>query len=318
MVGCASSGALSPDRWRPANRAIFRRGRWRKAFKYSRRRTPPDEPDRPPGLVIALPSTNSRTLRVNPRVRPMRLLPGSSMPPMQTAPERHRLAAAPRRPRAGGARSGPRLGADPLARPAPPRAHRRPPAGARRALALPALRLRRQRRADPPLCRHARLRARRGVRHLQPPPRADRDGAPGAPPTPMPRAAARRASEFGVSVLPEGAAPRLRPRACSSTPMLHARNRGVETIFIHALSENTAMLKLARKRRRDGRARRLRVRGLAEAAARLVRLAPGRASRRARRRARLPAEGAVAAPGRAWPSAGRLAAPTRDGAARSS
>jgi hypothetical protein len=28
--------------------------------------------------------------------------------------------------------------------------------------------------------------------------------------------------------------------------MLHARNRGVETIFIHALSENTAMLKLAR------------------------------------------------------------------------
>ena len=28
--------------------------------------------------------------------------------------------------------------------------------------------------------------------------------------------------------------------------MLHARNRGVETIFIHALSENTAMLKIAR------------------------------------------------------------------------
>ncbi len=28
--------------------------------------------------------------------------------------------------------------------------------------------------------------------------------------------------------------------------MLHARNRGVETIFIHALSENTAMLRLAR------------------------------------------------------------------------
>ena len=28
--------------------------------------------------------------------------------------------------------------------------------------------------------------------------------------------------------------------------MLHARNRHVETMFIHALSENTAMLKLAR------------------------------------------------------------------------
>ena len=29
--------------------------------------------------------------------------------------------------------------------------------------------------------------------------------------------------------------------------MLHSRNRGVEAIFIHALSENTAMLKLARR-----------------------------------------------------------------------
>ena len=28
--------------------------------------------------------------------------------------------------------------------------------------------------------------------------------------------------------------------------MLHARNRGVQTLFIHALSENTAMLKIAR------------------------------------------------------------------------
>jgi GNAT superfamily N-acetyltransferase len=28
--------------------------------------------------------------------------------------------------------------------------------------------------------------------------------------------------------------------------MLHARNRGVVSIFIHALSENTAMLKIAR------------------------------------------------------------------------
>jgi hypothetical protein len=28
--------------------------------------------------------------------------------------------------------------------------------------------------------------------------------------------------------------------------VLHARNRGVQTLFIHALSENTAMLKIAR------------------------------------------------------------------------
>lgn len=53
------------------------------------------------------------------------------------------------------------------------------------------------------------------------------------------------ASEFGVSVLPKarrhGFGRRLFDHA-----MLHARNRGVETIFIHALSENTPMLKLAR------------------------------------------------------------------------
>jgi len=52
-------------------------------------------------------------------------------------------------------------------------------------------------------------------------------------------------SEFGVSVLPKarrrGFGARLFEHA-----MLHARNRGVETIFIHALSENTAMLKIAR------------------------------------------------------------------------
>ena len=29
--------------------------------------------------------------------------------------------------------------------------------------------------------------------------------------------------------------------------MLHARNRGVETMFIHALSENTAMLQASRE-----------------------------------------------------------------------
>lgn len=53
------------------------------------------------------------------------------------------------------------------------------------------------------------------------------------------------ASEFGVSVLPKarrrGFGGRLFEHA-----MLHARNRGVDSIFIHALSENTAMLKLAR------------------------------------------------------------------------
>ncbi len=55
----------------------------------------------------------------------------------------------------------------------------------------------------------------------------------------------RAASEFGVSVLPKarrrGFGARLFEHA-----MLHARNRGVDAIFIHALSENTAMLKLAR------------------------------------------------------------------------
>ena len=54
------------------------------------------------------------------------------------------------------------------------------------------------------------------------------------------------ASEFGVSVLPKarrrGFGGRLFEHA-----VLHARNRGVQSIFIHALSENTAMLKLARR-----------------------------------------------------------------------
>ena len=62
-------------------------------------------------------------------------------------------------------------------------------------------------------------------------------------------------SEFGVSVLPKarrrGFGARLFEHA-----VLHARNRSVQTIFIHALSENTAMLKIARNAgatvRRDG------------------------------------------------------------------
>ena len=53
-------------------------------------------------------------------------------------------------------------------------------------------------------------------------------------------------SEFGVSVLPKarrrGFGSRLFEHA-----MLHARNRGIGAIFIHALSENTAMLKIARR-----------------------------------------------------------------------
>jgi ribosomal protein S18 acetylase RimI-like enzyme len=53
------------------------------------------------------------------------------------------------------------------------------------------------------------------------------------------------ASEFGVSVLPK-ARRRGFGRRLFEHAMLHARNRHVQTMFIHALSENTAMLKLAR------------------------------------------------------------------------
>lgn len=53
-------------------------------------------------------------------------------------------------------------------------------------------------------------------------------------------------SEFGVSVLPavrnRGFGRRLFEHA-----MLHARNRGVGTLLVYALSENTAMLKIARR-----------------------------------------------------------------------
>ncbi|HEY9239795.1 MAG TPA: GNAT family N-acetyltransferase [Burkholderiaceae bacterium] len=52
-------------------------------------------------------------------------------------------------------------------------------------------------------------------------------------------------SEFGVSVLPQ-ARNRGFGRRLFEHAMLHARNRGVETLLIHALSENTAMLKIAR------------------------------------------------------------------------
>lgn len=53
-------------------------------------------------------------------------------------------------------------------------------------------------------------------------------------------------AEFGVSVLPgargQGLGQQLFERA-----LRHARNQGVEQLFIHALSENTPMLKIARK-----------------------------------------------------------------------
>jgi len=53
-------------------------------------------------------------------------------------------------------------------------------------------------------------------------------------------------AEFGVSVSSSvrgrGLGQRLFDRAS-----LHARNRGIETLFIHALSENTPMLRIARK-----------------------------------------------------------------------
>jgi GNAT superfamily N-acetyltransferase len=52
-------------------------------------------------------------------------------------------------------------------------------------------------------------------------------------------------SEFGVSVLPQ-ARNRGFGRRLFEHAMLHARNRGVETLLIHALSENRAMLKIAR------------------------------------------------------------------------
>lgn len=60
-----------------------------------------------------------------------------------------------------------------------------------------------------------------------------------------PEAGGEAVSEFGVSVLPSarrrGFGARLFEHA-----MLHARNRGVDLLMIHALSENIAMLKIAR------------------------------------------------------------------------
>ncbi|MFT4240965.1 MAG: GNAT family N-acetyltransferase [Acidovorax sp.] len=65
----------------------------------------------------------------------------------------------------------------------------------------------------------------------------------------------KHCAEFGVSVLKKargrGFGARLFERA-----VMHARNEGVDMVFIHALSQNTAMLKIARNAgatvRRDG------------------------------------------------------------------
>jgi GNAT superfamily N-acetyltransferase len=61
--------------------------------------------------------------------------------------------------------------------------------------------------------------------------------------------------EFGVSVLPKARGRGFGKRLFDHAT-LHARNRGVRLLFIHALSENTAMLKIARNAgatvRRDG------------------------------------------------------------------
>ncbi len=52
-------------------------------------------------------------------------------------------------------------------------------------------------------------------------------------------------AEFGVSVLRKARGRGFGARLFEHA-VLHARNRGVQVLFIHALSENTAMLKIAR------------------------------------------------------------------------
>jgi len=54
----------------------------------------------------------------------------------------------------------------------------------------------------------------------------------------------RTMAEFGVSVLP-GSRGRGLGRRLFDAAALHARNRGIDTLFIHALSENRPMLRIA-------------------------------------------------------------------------
>ncbi|MDH4392883.1 MAG: GNAT family N-acetyltransferase [Aquabacterium sp.] len=60
------------------------------------------------------------------------------------------------------------------------------------------------------------------------------------------QSAGPKAAEFGGSVLP-GARGRGYGARLFEHAMLHARNRGLDTMFIHALSENTTMLHIARR-----------------------------------------------------------------------
>lgn len=53
-------------------------------------------------------------------------------------------------------------------------------------------------------------------------------------------------AEFGASVLAQARGRGYGARLFEYA-VLHARNRGIDTLFIHALSENTVMLKIARK-----------------------------------------------------------------------
>ncbi len=64
--------------------------------------------------------------------------------------------------------------------------------------------------------------------------------------SPKPQIAGQAAmAEFGVSVLSKARGRGLGARLFECAA-LHARNRGIDTLFIHALSENAAMLKIAR------------------------------------------------------------------------
>ena len=54
------------------------------------------------------------------------------------------------------------------------------------------------------------------------------------------------AAEFGVSVLPHGRGRGIGSRLFERAG-LHARNRGVDTLIVHALSENLPMLKIVRQ-----------------------------------------------------------------------
>ena len=62
----------------------------------------------------------------------------------------------------------------------------------------------------------------------------------------LPDSSGSAMAEFGVSVLPH-ARRRGYGRRLFENAMLHARNRSLDTLYIHALSENTAMLHIARQ-----------------------------------------------------------------------